>query len=501
MMFKKILIANRGEIAVRIIRCCRDLGIKSVAVFSEVDRDGLHVQLANEAYPIGPAPSKESYLNISNILNVLRKSKADAVHPGYGFLSENPAFARKLREEGISFIGPTPENIEAMGDKISSRNLMKKIGVPVIEGSGGPIPDLESAKDAALKIGYPIIIKASAGGGGKGMRVVYKKEEMASAFRAAKSEGENYFGDGRVYIEKFIENPKHIEIQVLGDSQGNGIHLYERECSVQRRHQKLLEETPCVSLPKEIREKMCDAAVRVVKAIKYQGAGTIEFIYDQDAKAFYFIEMNTRLQVEHAITELATGIDLVREQLSVAAGNPLRFSQEEIQHKGHVIECRICAEDPITYAPSPGQIRFCRHPQGPFVRVDSCIYPGYTVPIFYDPMIAKLIVWGENRQEAIQRTLRALGEFFLTGVKSNIVLHKVILQHPTFLKGHYNTRFIDNNFQITESKLFRFVSDHLFLISAAIKAYNDHKPKKFILEEIKKGNQWKHVHRKKNLDW
>ena len=500
-MFKKILIANRGEIAVRIIRCCRDLGIKSVAVFSDVDRNSLHVQLADEAYPIGPAPSKDSYLNIPNILNAVRKSKADAVHPGYGFLSETPAFAQQLRDENIVFIGPLPEHIKKMGDKISSRNLMQEIGVPIIQGSDGPVLHLEDALNIAIELGYPIIIKASAGGGGKGMRVVYKKQEMESAFRAARSEGENYFGDGRVYIEKFIENPKHIEIQVFGDSQGNSIHLYERECSIQRRHQKLLEETPCIFLPKEIRQKMCEAAVNIVKAIQYQGAGTIEFIYDQSQQDFYFIEMNTRLQVEHAITELATGIDLVREQLSVAAGNPLSFRQEEIQHKGHVIECRICAEDPITYAPSPGQIRYCRHPQGPFVRVDSYIYPGYTVPLFYDPLIAKLIVWGADRKEAIQRASRSLEEFFLTGIKSNIVLHKAILRHSHFLKGNYNTRFIDRNFHITEPKLFRFVSDHLFLISAAIKAYNDHKPKQFILEEVQKGSKWRQVHRKKNLDW
>ena len=500
-MFKKVLIANRGEIAVRIMRCCRDLGIKSVAVFSDVDRDSLHVQLADEAYLIGPAPSKESYLHIPNILKAVRKSKADAVHPGYGFLSETPAFAHQLLKEGITFIGPLPENIEKMGDKISSRHLMQEIGVPIIQGSDGPVPHLEDALKVANQIGYPIIIKASAGGGGKGMRVVHKKEEMESAFRAAGSEGENYFGDGRVYIERFVQDPKHIEIQVFGDQQGNAIHLYERECSIQRRHQKLLEETPCVSLTKEVRKQMCEAAVRIVKAIQYQGAGTIEFIYDQKAQNFYFIEMNTRLQVEHAITELATGIDLVREQLSVAAGNALRFRQEEIQHKGHVIECRICAEDPITYAPSPGQIRYCRHPQGPFVRVDSCIYPGYTVPLFYDPMIAKLIVWGEDREEAIQRTSRCLEEFFLTGIKSNIVLHKNILQHPIFRKGQYNTCFMDNHFHMTEPKLFRFVSDHVFLISAAIKAYNDHKPKKFILEDVEKGNKWRQVHRKKNVDW
>ena len=500
-MFKKILIANRGEIAVRIIRCCRDLGIKSVAVFSDVDRDSLHVQLADEAYPIGPAPSKESYLHIPNILKAIRKSKADAVHPGYGFLSETPAFAHQLRKENITFIGPLPENIEQMGDKISSRHLMQEIGIPVIQGSDGPVPHLKEALEVAGKISYPVMIKASAGGGGKGMRVVYKKEEMESAFRAAQSEGENYFGDGRVYIERFIQDPKHIEVQVFGDQKGNAIHLYERECSIQRRYQKLLEETPCISLPEDVRKQMCEAAVRIVKAIKYEGAGTIEFIYDQKAKDFYFIEMNTRLQVEHAITEVATGIDLVREQLSVAAGNPLHFRQEEVQHKGHVIECRICAEDPITYAPSPGQIRYCRHPQGPFVRVDSCIYPGYTVPIFYDPMIAKLIVWGENRKEALQRASRALEEFFLTGIKSNIVLHKAILQHPIFRKGDYNTRFMDHHFHMTEPKLFRFISDHLFLISAAIKAYNDHKPKKFILEDIKKGNKWKQVQRKKSVDW
>lgn len=475
--FKKVLIANRGEISIRVTRACRELGIYSVAIFSDADRESLHVFLADEAYNVGPAPSRESYLNVKRILEVAKQTGADAVHPGYGFLSENTHFARACKEVGITFIGPTPENIESMGDKLSAKALMKKANVPTVPGSDGPVETLEEAVKALTKIGYPVMIKATAGGGGKGMRVVRKADELESAFRACQSEGQNYFGNKTVYIEKFINDPKHIEIQVFGDTHGNVCHLFERECSVQRRHQKLIEEAPSPSVPPEVRMKMGEAAVRAAKQINYVGAGTIEFIFDNTTKEFYFMEMNTRLQVEHPITELTTGIDLVKEQINVALGNPLSFTQSDLAQSGHAIEVRVCAEDPQTYQPNPGLIRACRHPQGPFVRVDSYAYPGYEVPIYYDPMIAKVITWGETREEAIERMQRALTEFILSGIKSNIVLHKSILRHPTFLSGNYTTQFLEKNFEVIEPDLFKEVDDPVFLIAAAITAFNDRKSK------------------------
>lgn len=496
-LFKKILIANRGEIAIRITRACRELGIGSVAVFSDADRDSLHVFLADEAYHIGPSPSKESYLNYNKIIEVCKKAGVDAVHPGYGFLSENTIFAKALKEAGITFIGPTVENIEAMGDKLSAKALMKKAGVPTVPGSDGGVESVEEATKIAEKIGLPIIIKASAGGGGKGMRVVRQMDELESAFRACRSEGQNYFADPTVYIEKFINDPKHIEIQVFGDTHNNHVHLYERECSVQRRHQKIIEECPSPSVPHEVRLRMGEAAVRAAKQINYVGAGTIEFIFDNATKEFYFMEMNTRLQVEHPITEIVTGYDLVKEQIYVAAGKPLSFKQEDIKQKGHAIEARICAEDPITYKPHPGVIRACRHPQGPFMRVDSYAYPGYEVPIFYDPMIAKVITWGETREEAIDRMQRALSEFVLTGIKTNIVLHKTILDHAKFRDGSYTTQFIEKNFEVIEPQIFKEVEDPVFLIAAAITAYNDRKSKD--VRQLNITSNWKRVGRKLQL--
>lgn len=476
-MFKKVLIANRGEIAIRVTRACRELGIKSVAVFSDADRDSLHVILADEAYNIGPAPSIESYLKSDKILEVARKTGADAIHPGYGFLSENSTFVQKCKDAGITFIGPTPENINAMGDKLSAKALMKKANVPTVPGSDGSVETVEEAKAVVKKIGLPVIIKASAGGGGKGMRVVRLEEEVESAFRACRSEGQNYFADPTVYIEKFVTDPKHIEIQVFGDKHGNVVHLFERECSVQRRHQKIIEESPSPSVPQEVRLKMGEAAVRAAKQIDYVGAGTIEFIFDNSTKEFYFMEMNTRLQVEHPITEIVTGFDLVKEQIFVALGRPLSMKQSDIRQKGHAIEVRVCAEDPVTYKPNPGVIRACRHPQGPFVRCDSYAYPGYEVPIYYDPMIAKVITWGDTREESIARMDRALSEFIISGIKSNIVLHKSILKHPKFLDGTYTTQFLEKNFEMIEPEMFKFVDDHVFLIAAAITAYNDRKSK------------------------
>ncbi|MCS6838868.1 MAG: acetyl-CoA carboxylase biotin carboxylase subunit [Bdellovibrionaceae bacterium] len=495
--FKKILIANRGEIAIRVIRACREMNIKTVAVFSEADRDSLHVFLADEAYPIGPAPSKESYLNYKKIIEVAKQAHADAIHPGYGFLSENVYFARACQQNGIVFIGPTPEQIEAMGDKLSAKALMKKAGVPLVPGSDGPVTNLDQLRAIAREIQFPIIIKASAGGGGKGMRVVYEEGELESAFRACMSEGQNYFADPTVYVEKYVSDPKHIEVQVFGDQYGNIIHLFERECSIQRRHQKLIEETPSPSLTPELRQKICETAVQAARSIKYLGAGTIEFIFDSKNKQFYFMEMNTRLQVEHPITEYVVGVDLVKEQILVAMGHPLPYRQEDIKQKGHAIECRVCAEDPVTYQPNPGVIRACRHPQGPFVRVDSYAYPGYEVPMFYDPMIAKVITWGETRQEAIDRMERSLTEFVLSGIKSNIVLHKTILRHPKFIDGTYTTQFIEKNFEVIEPELFKEVEDHVFLIVAGIQAYNDRKAKD--VRQLNIPANWRRVGRKLQL--
>lgn len=495
--FKKILIANRGEIAIRITRGCRELGIATVAVFSEADRDSLHVFLADEAYHIGPAPSKESYLNFRKIIEVAKQSGADAIHPGYGFLSENPVFVRACREAGITFIGPTPENMEVMGDKLSAKALMRKANVPLVPGSEGGVETLEEARAVVRQIGYPVIIKASAGGGGKGMRVVRADAELESAFRACRSEGQNYFANPTVYIERFINDPKHIEIQVFGDTHGNVVHLFERECSVQRRHQKIIEESPSPSVPNDVRLKLGEAAVRAAKSINYVGAGTIEFIFDNQTKEFFFMEMNTRLQVEHPITEQVTGIDLVKEQIWVAKGHPLSFKQSDVKQKGHAIEARICAEDPVTYKPNPGTIRACRHPQGPFVRIDSYAYPGYEVPIYYDPMIAKVITWGDTREEAIDRMGRALSEFVLTGIKTNIVLHKTILKHPKFLDGTYTTQFIEKNFEVLEPEIFKEIDDPVFIIAAAITAYQDRQSKD--VRRLNVASNWRRVGRKLQL--
>lgn len=497
-MFRKILIANRGEIAVRVIRTCRELGILTVAVYSEADRNSLHVMLADEAYHIGPAPSKESYLNIAKLLEVAKKSQAEAIHPGYGFLSESAEFAKAVKDAGLTFIGPTVENILAMGDKLASRELMKKAKVPTVPGSAGAIKDLQEAERVAEEIGYPVIIKASAGGGGKGIRVVYEKKDLASALRACQSEGLNYFKDDRLFIERFIQNPKHIEVQVFGDTHGNVVHMYERECSMQRRHQKLIEESPSISVPADVREKMGEVAVTAAKSIHYVGAGTIEFIFDNKTKEFFFMEMNTRLQVEHPVTELVIGHDLVKEQIFVAAGRPLSFKQSEIKQSGHSIELRICAEDPVNFTPNPGTIRRYRTPQGPFVRLDNCAYPGYEVPIYYDPMIAKLITWGKTREDCIRRLQRALAEYMCTGIKTNIVLHKNILVHPTFLDGTYTTQFIDQQVAGRKQReLFMFVDEHVFLIAAAITAYNDSKSKD--VSEYNMASQWRKFGRQRQM--
>lgn len=497
-MFKKVLVANRGEIAVRVIRACRDMGIKSVAVFSEADRYSQHVLLADEAYHIGPPPSNQSYLDDKKILSVAKAAGVDAIHPGYGFMSENANFARAVNEAGIEFIGPSPKNIEEMGDKLSAISLMKKAGVPTVPGSDGPVDTVEEAHRFAEKIGYPVMIKATAGGGGKGMRVVYDPKELESSYRAARSEGLNYFKNDIVYMERFITSPKHIEIQVFGDKHGNVVHLYERECSIQRRHQKIIEESPSPSVPQEVRERMGEVSVKAAESIGYIGAGTFEFIFDNKTKEFFFMEMNTRLQVEHPITEAVTGVDLVREQINVAAGLQLSWKQEDIKIEGHAIECRICAEDPETFIPSPGKIRRFRPPAGPRVRVDTYVFSGYEVPIYYDPMVAKLITWGKTREETIDRMNRSLIEFTLTGVKSNIVLHKSILKNKIFLSGEYTTQFCDRDLKVESPDLFKFVDDRVFLISAAITAYKD-REKNPVEKKAENMSAWKFSGRKAGM--
>lgn len=441
-MFKKILIANRGEIAVRIIRACRELGILTVAVYSEIDRDALHVQLADEAVCIGPWNSKESYLNIQNILSACVLTGAEAIHPGFGFLSENPRFAKMCEECNIEFIGPNWRSIELMGNKAMAREIMKKADVPVVPGYEGEIESPEFALEIAKKIGFPVIVKASAGGGGKGIRIVYKEEDFISNYNTAKSEAQTNFGDDKIYIERFVEKPKHIEVQLLCDKHGNAVYLFERDCSVQRKNQKVLEEAPSAILTDEQRAKLGEIAVRAAKAVNYHNVGTIEFLLDKTGE-FYFMEMNTRIQVEHPITEMITGIDLVKEQIKVAAGKELEVTQDDLKINGHSIECRINAEDPSkNFMPCPGLIKDVNFPGGFGVRLDTAIYSGYKIPHCYDSMIGKLIVHGKDREEAISKMKRALDEFAIDGITSNIDYHFLILDHEDFKNGTYNTSFL-----------------------------------------------------------
>ncbi|HHD2753167.1 TPA: acetyl-CoA carboxylase biotin carboxylase subunit [Clostridium perfringens] len=441
-MFKKILIANRGEIAVRIIRACRELGILTVAVYSEIDRDALHVQLADEAVCIGPWNSKESYLNIQNILSACVLTGAEAIHPGFGFLSENPRFAKMCEECNIEFIGPNWKSIELMGNKAMAREIMKKADVPVVPGYEGEIESPEFALEIAKKIGFPVIVKASAGGGGKGIRIVYKEEDFISNYNTAKSEAQTNFGDDKIYIERFVEKPKHIEVQLLCDKHGNAVYLFERDCSVQRKNQKVLEEAPSAVLTEEQRANLGNIAVRAAKAVNYHNVGTIEFLLDKTGE-FYFMEMNTRIQVEHPITEMITGIDLVKEQIRVAAGKKLEVTQDDLKINGHSIECRINAEDPSkNFMPCPGLIKEVNFPGGFGVRLDTAIYSGYKIPHCYDSMIGKLIVHGKDREEAISKMKRALDEFAIDGITSNIDYHFLILDHEDFKNGTYNTSFL-----------------------------------------------------------
>ena len=440
-MFKKILIANRGEIAVRVIRACRDLGITAVAIYSDVDRRALHVLKADEAYLVGPAPAAESYLNIESILAASRQAGADAIHPGYGFLSENAEFARACEKVGVKFIGPLAGAIEAMGSKTRARQQMEKAGVPFVPGTSRGIESLDEAREVAERIGYPVMLKAAAGGGGKGMRRVDNQREMASSLASAQSEAERAFGSGEVYLEKAIIDPRHIEIQVFADEHGNCVHLGERECSIQRRHQKVLEESPSPAVNDAMRERMGEIAVKAAKSVGYTNAGTIEFLADADNN-FYFLEMNTRLQVEHPVTELAYGVDLVHLQIRIAAGEKLPFSQKDVQRRGHAIECRIYAEDE-NYFPSPGKITALSEPAGPGIRLDSGVYEGWEVPVTYDPLLAKLVGYGPTREQAIARLRRAIGEYHIGGIKTNLPLFQRIFSDPEFALGKTDTGYLD----------------------------------------------------------
>jgi acetyl-CoA carboxylase, biotin carboxylase subunit len=441
-MFQKILIANRGEIALRVIAACKEMGIKTVAVHSEADRDSLHVRYADFDVCIGPAVSKQSYLSVSSIIAAAEITGADAIHPGYGFLSENAHFAEIVGECQLTFIGPPPEAIRLMGDKARARETAKKAGVPIIPGSEGAVRTPDEAREVAREIGYPVILKAAAGGGGRGMRIVREEEELQTQFDTARNEAERAFGDGAVYLEKYLEHPRHIEIQVFADQHGRVVSLGERECSIQRRHQKLIEESPSPALTDELRERMGDAAIRLCKAVNYVNAGTIEFLF-QDGE-FYFMEMNTRIQVEHPVTEEVTGIDLVKEQIRVAAGEKLSVPEGPFKLRGHAIEFRVNAEDPVTFAPNPGRIRELHIPGGPGVRVDTHIYRDYVVPPHYDSLLAKLIVRGRDRLDAIARGRRALEQFVVEGVKTTIPLHRAILNNEQFIRGDISTRFMDN---------------------------------------------------------
>jgi len=441
-LFKKVLIANRGEIAVRVIHACKELGIKTVAVYSDVEKEALHVRLADEAVCVGPANSAQSYLNIPGILSAAEITDSEAVHPGYGFLSENPHFAEACATSGITFIGPTPENIRVGGDKAKARQMMKRRGIPVVPGSDGPVISEELAMKVAKKIDFPVIIKASAGGGGRGMRIVNEESGLEQAFYMAQREALAAFGNGELYVEQYIPEIRHIEVQIAADSKGNTVHFGERDCSIQRRHQKLIEEAPSPVSTEKFRKKIGELAVRAAKAIKYRNIGTMEFIVDMEGN-IYFMEMNTRIQVEHPVTEMVSGVDLVKEQIKLAAGSLIEYKQHQIKSYGHAIECRINAEDPERFIPNPGKITFLSLPGGPGVRVDTAVYSGWTVPSYYDSLIAKVIAHGRNRGEAISIMKRALDEFIIEGIKTTIPFHKKVFSQSDFVNGEFNTGFVD----------------------------------------------------------
>ena len=464
--FTKLLIANRGEIAVRIIRACHELGIRTVAVYSEADRDAQHVRFAHEAYAIGPPPSSESYLRIDKIIDAAKRSGAEAIHPGYGFLSENPALARACRDAGIVFVGPPPEAMEAMGDKVRSRTLMQRAGVPVVPGTDA-LEGVDEALAAAAKIGYPVLLKASAGGGGKGMRVVASAAELPSLFAQARGEAGSSFGDATVFLEKYVLRPRHIEVQVLADGDGHCVHLGERECSIQRRHQKLIEEAPSPVIDDAARARIGEIAMKAARACGYVSAGTVEMLRGADG-SFYFMEMNTRLQVEHPVTEMVYGVDLVKAMIGIAAGGPLPFTQDRLAPRGHAIECRIIAEDPErNFMPAPGTIRALRAPSGPGVRYDGGVYGGFTVPVHYDPLLAKLIAWGHNRAEAASRMVRALNELRIDGVKTSINFHRRVMTHPAFLSGDLHTGFLAEHPELLTAAVDPWLSE-IALLAASV---------------------------------
>ena len=466
-MIKKVLVANRGEIAIRVMRSCREMDIRSVAVFSDADRTSMHVRYADEAYHIGPSPSAESYLVIDKIIEVAKKSGADAIHPGYGFLSENAEFTERCKKEGIIFIGPDAFAINTMGDKITARKKMIAAGVPVVPGTTEAIKNEDDAVKTIKEIGLPVMIKATAGGGGKGMRLVKEEALILEAIRGARSEAINAFGNGDVYIEKYIDSPHHIEFQILADNHGNAVHLFERECSVQRRHQKVVEETPSPIMTAKVRAEMGKHAVAAAKAVNYSGAGTIEFITDNDLN-YYFLEMNTRLQVEHPITERVVGIDLVKQQINIANNEVLNLKQEDLTQKGHAIECRIYAEDAENnFMPSPGKIKHMSEPLGLGIRHDGYVYKGFEIPIYYDPMISKLIAWAETREEAIKRMKRALYNYKITGIKTSIKFLERIMETPDFVEGQYNTHFIEDNFDfLMDKKDYKGDNEDMAIITA-----------------------------------
>jgi acetyl-CoA carboxylase biotin carboxylase subunit len=496
-MFRKVLIANRGEIAVRVIRACREMGVLSVAVFSEVDRKALHVRLADEAFLLGGASPAESYLNIDKIISLTKESGADALHPGYGFLAENAEFVRRCEEENIVFIGPPSHPMEIMGKKTASRFKMKEARVPIIPGTLQPISDEKTLLKEAEKLKFPILLKATSGGGGKGLRLVRERQDLVSSFRLARSEAESSFDDPSVYMEKYIEEPHHIEIQILADHYGNVLYLGERECSIQRRYQKVLEETPSPFLDDETRHKMGKIAVKAASAVNYRNAGTVEFVVDKD-RNFYFLEMNTRLQVEHPVTEMVTGIDLVKWQMKIAAGMPLDLKQEDIVPRGCSIQCRIYAEDPDNdFMPSPGRITHLRTPSGGIgVRYDNGTYEGYEVPLEYDPLLSKLVTWGESREEAIQRMKRAFSEYQVYGIKTTIPFFVQVLRHPQFLSGDYNTHFIET---LDKEKDKSGTQEEIAaIITAGIKTYMENKSRS-ASRSARKISNWKLEGRLRNF--
>ncbi len=470
--FEKLLVANRGEIAVRIARACRELGVRSVAVYSDVDRNALHVRHADEAWPIGAAPARESYLNIARVIETAKQAGAQAIHPGYGFLSERAEFAQACADAGLVFVGPKPATIREMGDKVLARQKMIAAGVPVVPGTTKTLSDHE-AIEFAREIGLPVMIKASAGGGGKGMRLVHDAAQLAPSIQRARSEAKSAFGDDSIYVEKFVEEPRHIEIQILGDRHGNAIHLFERECSIQRRHQKVIEEAPANRMPPRLRDEMGRAAVAAAKAVGYEGAGTCEFLVDRNF-GFYFLEMNTRVQVEHPVTEMITNVDIVKTGIRIAAGEAIGIAQDDVGINGWAIECRIYAEDPDhNFRPSPGEITVYRPPGGPGVRNDAGVYPGAQITVHYDPMVAKLVCWGRDRNEAIARMRRALREFVVKGIKTSIPFHRVVMNHPKFLAGHYDTSFIEREIFATGAHRLQVddAEKEVALMLAAIAAY------------------------------